>query len=445
MRQVSGGAGGRGGTSGSRAPGFGGTPVGSGGQHRPGSRDGAAAARPGRGQRGSRRSSRTAVERGGAAGSPGGGGAGHRRECRRRRQRRPPRSRHHQRPFLARHRGHANLFAGRRRVAGRRHVLLVRRQVRRRGHLRGQPQAGAETRRHGRSVAVTIYSSSEPRRLEAARGKRHRLRQHGDEAHRVDGHWFGRLGVVYQRGDQEVRAGWYQGGGGTQQYFATSDTPNGAVRSSTTSRTNLPGISSNGSTWRPDHVPGRRRPGVHRSARAARRTERTRYVVSAAARRTFWRLGRAPCSSTRAATRRRNCCLKYDGTLLFCSSDLHGWNASQAYCVSATNISGTVLGGGRDGGNTPPDFSHVTQTGSSSAVKGTSAEHHHLRRRPLERLRGQRPRLQPVDAADVQRNDADACNRSAHWSIEPTTGTWSVRPAQQLRPQPDRSRRIAWP
>ena len=31
---------------------------------------------------------------------------------------------------------------------------------------------------------------------------------------------------------------------------------------------------------------------------------------------------------------------KYTGRYYFCSSDLHGWNASQTYCVSATNIKG---------------------------------------------------------------------------------------------------------
>ena len=40
---------------------------------------------------------------------------------------------HHQRPVLEGHLGHADLLAGRRRASGRRHVLLVRRQVRRGG------------------------------------------------------------------------------------------------------------------------------------------------------------------------------------------------------------------------------------------------------------------------------------------------------------------------
>ena len=62
---------------------------------------------------------------------------------------------------------------------------------------------------------------------------------------------------------------------------------------------------------------------------------------------------------------------KHDGTYYFCSSDLHGWNASQSYCMSATNITGPysaefVMEG------TVADFSHVTQTGFFISVKGSA-------------------------------------------------------------------------
>jgi len=62
---------------------------------------------------------------------------------------------------------------------------------------------------------------------------------------------------------------------------------------------------------------------------------------------------------------------KYSGTYYFCSSDLHGWNASQTYCVSASNLKGPwsaefVLDG------TQPDFSHVTQTGFFISVQGAA-------------------------------------------------------------------------
>src|SRR4029079_11448814 len=52
----------------------------------------------------------------------------------------------------------------------------------------------------------------------------------------------------------------------------------------------------------------------------------------------------------RGGGREGNCMFKHAGVYYFCSSDLHGWNASQTYCVSATNINGPygaefVMGG----------------------------------------------------------------------------------------------------
>jgi hypothetical protein len=67
-----------------------------------------------------------------------------------------------------------------------------------------------------------------------------------------------------------------------------------------------------------------------------------------------------------------NCMFKYNGTYYYCSSDLHGWNSSQSYCVSSPSVRGPwsaefVLDG------TQPDYSHVTQTGFFISVQGTQA------------------------------------------------------------------------
>ena len=69
---------------------------------------------------------------------------------------------------------------------------------------------------------------------------------------------------------------------------------------------------------------------------------------------------------------------KYNGRYYFCSSDLHGWNASHSYYIAATNIMGPY---GAEGiiGNTDNDFSHVTQTGLFITVKGTARNDGHLR------------------------------------------------------------------
>ena len=62
---------------------------------------------------------------------------------------------------------------------------------------------------------------------------------------------------------------------------------------------------------------------------------------------------------------------KYNGQYYFCSSDLHGWNASHTYCISATNITGPY-GAEFVMTNTDADFSHVTQTGFFVTVTGSA-------------------------------------------------------------------------
>ena len=72
-----------------------------------------------------------------------------------------------------------------------------------------------------------------------------------------------------------------------------------------------------------------------------------------------------------AGGREGNIMFKHAGTYYFCSSDLHGWNASHTYCIDSSKVasgysSEFVLSG------TDADFSHVTQTGLAFAVNGTS-------------------------------------------------------------------------
>src|SRR6185437_8168856 len=72
-----------------------------------------------------------------------------------------------------------------------------------------------------------------------------------------------------------------------------------------------------------------------------------------------------------AGGREGNIMFKHAGTYYFCSSDLHGWNASHTYCITSSKVSSGyssefVLAG------TDADFSHVTQTGLAFAVNGSS-------------------------------------------------------------------------
>jgi hypothetical protein len=227
--------------------------------------------------------------------------------------------------------------------------------------------------------------------------------------------WFGRLGVVYNATTKKYVLV-AQGGGGL--YFATSDTPNGTFTFNNV-QGNLPGI-VNGAT-------GDQTTFQDDDGRA--------YLISSSS------MGRAhryvsPLRSSdflaaenavlvySGVGREGNCMFKYNGVYYFCSSDLHGWNASPAYCVSAPSINGPysaefVMGG------TSSDFSHVTQTGFFISVKGSAQSTiifagdrwsdfagnglGYNQWMPLS-FAGTMPRLESL----------------SHWSISATTGTWSV-------------------
>jgi hypothetical protein len=70
--------------------------------------------------------------------------------------------------------------------------------------------------------------------------------------------------------------------------------------------------------------------------------------------------------------REGNCMFKYNGRYYFCSSDLHGWNASHCYVISSTSIQGTYSSESVMTG-TDADFCHVSQTGFFVTVTGSSA------------------------------------------------------------------------
>lgn len=69
--------------------------------------------------------------------------------------------------------------------------------------------------------------------------------------------------------------------------------------------------------------------------------------------------------------REGNAMFKHNGTYYFCSSDLHGWNASQTYCRSANAVNGPYTAEYVMAGSSA-DFSHVTQTGFFISVAGSA-------------------------------------------------------------------------
>lgn len=70
-----------------------------------------------------------------------------------------------------------------------------------------------------------------------------------------------------------------------------------------------------------------------------------------------------------AGGREGNAVFKYKGVYYFCSSDLHGWNASHTYYMTADKITGPYSAEAVMPG-TEADFSHVSQTGFFVPVQG---------------------------------------------------------------------------
>jgi hypothetical protein len=174
--------------------------------------------------------------------------------------------------------------------------------------------------------------------------------------------WFGRLGVAYNATSKKYVLV-AQGGGGL--YFATSDKPNGGFVYNNV-QMNLPGI-VNGATG--DQTIFQDDDGQAYLVSSSSNGRANRYVSPLRA--ADFLAAENAVLVYKGGGREGNCMFKYNGTYTFCSSDLHGWNASQTYCVSATNIKGPygaefVLAG------TDADFSHVTQTGFFISVQGSA-------------------------------------------------------------------------
>lgn len=175
------------------------------------------------------------------------------------------------------------------------------------------------------------------------------------------GGWFGRLGVAYHAATKKyVLAA--QGGGGL--YFATSDRPNGGFVFDNV-QTNLPGI-VNGATG--DQTIFQDDDGQAYLISSSSNGRANRYVSPLRA--SDFLTAEEAWFVYKGGGREGNCMFKHAGTYYHCSSDLHGWNTSQTYCVSATDLRGPwsaefVMSG------TESDYSHVTQTGFFISVRGS--------------------------------------------------------------------------
>jgi hypothetical protein len=231
------------------------------------------------------------------------------------------------------------------------------------------------------------------------------------------GGWFGRLGVAYNSTTKKyVLAA--QGGGGL--YFATSDKPNGGFVYDHV-QNDLPGI-VNGATG--DQTIFQDDDGQAYLVSSSSSGRANRYVSPLRA--SDFLAAENAILVYKGNGREGNCMFKYGGSYYFCSSDLHGWNTSQTYCVSASNIKGPygaefVLEG------TQSDYSHVTQTGFFFAVKGSQQTTVIFAGDRWSDFAGNGLGFNAWMPLSFSGTTPRFHSLSA-WTLDPSTGVWAVAP-----------------
>ncbi len=177
--------------------------------------------------------------------------------------------------------------------------------------------------------------------------------------------WVGRMGVAYNPATQKyVLLSEVQGSYGSGELFATCSTPTGNFVYDHI-QTNLPVV---------NNQPGDQTVFLDEDG--------TAYLIcsSANGRSHLYVLPLHPADYLNVDAgdniyngngREGNMMFKNNSRYYFCSSDLHGWNASHCYVIDSTNILGTysaeyVLN------RTDFDFCHVSQTGFGVTVTGTN-------------------------------------------------------------------------
>jgi glycosyl hydrolase family 43 len=241
--------------------------------------------------------------------------------------------------------------------------------------------------------------------------------------------WIGRVGAAYNAVTKKyVIVGQYLGTPDTQQFFASSDTPNGpfsvdgtqAVISNVTN-----GNCGDQAIFNDDD-------GQAYILCSSLSGRANIYVVPL--RQADFLAAQPATRIYNGAGREGNAMFKYNGRYYACSSDLHGWNASHTYCISATNILGpysaeTVMG------NTDLDFSHVTQTGLFLTVKGSTQSTVIFGGDRWSDFAGNGigyNQWLPLTFDGV----APSLQSLSEWSINPSTGTWTVGPGNNYALNP---------
>jgi glycosyl hydrolase family 43 len=216
-------------------------------------------------------------------------------------------------------------------------------------------------------VAVTVYSSTD---LASWKFEGNALTPATSTGSATIGssNWVGRVGATYNAITKKyVLNGQYLGTPDTTQFFATSDTPVGPFKWEGTQAV-ITNVANNNCGDQSVFTDDDGAAYVLCSSLSGRSNT---YIVPL---RPSDFLAAEPATRIfNGAGREGNAMFKYKERYYVCSSDLHGWNASHSYCISAANITGPY-GAEAVVGGTDSDFSHVTQTGLFITVKGSAQD-----------------------------------------------------------------------
>ncbi len=243
--------------------------------------------------------------------------------------------------------------------------------------------------------------------------------------------WVGRVGAAYNATTKNyVLVMQYTGSNGTGELFATSTTPNGAFTYNNVQAT-LTNVTNNESG---DQAVFNDDDGTAYLVFSNADGRSNLYVAPL---RPADFLAVQPATkiySSSAGGREGNCMYKYGGRYYFNSSDLHGWNASHTYYISATNILGPYSTEGIIGG-TDADFSHVTQTGLFVTVHGSAQTTIIFGGDRWSDFAGNGIGFNQWTPLTFN-GTAPQMQSLSQWSIDAASGTWSVGPGNNYALNP---------
>jgi hypothetical protein len=233
--------------------------------------------------------------------------------------------------------------------------------------------------------------------------------------------WIGRVGAAYNPTSKKyVIVGQYLGTPDTQQFFATSDTPDGAFvvdHTQPTIENVTNGNCGDQSVFTDDD-------GAAYVLCSSLSGRSNTYIIPLRAADFLEALPATKIFG--GAGREGNAMFKVGGRYYVCSSDLHGWNASHTYCISATNILGPYAAEAVMG-NTDLDFSHVTQTGLFVTVAGTEQDTVVFGGDRWSDFAGNGVGYNQWMPLTFD-GTAPVMQSLSEWSIDTATGSWSVGP-----------------